>query len=74
LTLATTADDQRTCVDKSRVCVIVMRGWLDGEDIRVRILVAGGEGRQWIVLGSQRAAELVEGLLEQIKQADESKD
>ncbi|GIF23451.1 hypothetical protein BJ973_004063 [Actinoplanes tereljensis] len=46
--------------------VIVLRGWLEHDGVRVRILVSDGARRQWVVVGAKQAAAVVEALLAEL--------
>jgi len=55
-------------VDRRRDQVIVVRGWLQGNDVWVRVLASDGARRQWVVVGVRQACQLVETLLEQLNE------
>jgi hypothetical protein len=50
--------------------VMVVRGWRDGDQVRVRILTTGGEDREWTGTASA-APDLVRQVLAELGDADD---
>jgi hypothetical protein len=46
--------------------VIVVRAWLDGDTVRVRLLVDGDVGRGWVVCGTDEAVARLRSLLDEL--------
>ena len=46
--------------------VIVVRAWLDGDTVRVRLLVDGDADRGWVVCGTDEAVSRLRALLDEL--------
>ena len=53
-------------MESHRSQVILLRAWLEDNGLRVRILVADGPQRRWVVAGVEPACSVVEALLREL--------